>query len=1080
MAPNVTVHFFAPGDINGTPLLEITDEDEFFKGLKLQPELYALGGWELTLARNIGFQLFDSGAVQPEVFVRFLVHAWSDTDYFWGGVLSKREQDVIHRDEAGAEEFVFGGPGPKQYMERYRLGIEQLGGSGLWNVDLANGVWRYTEAATAGRVLNRLVDEDALAADPAMPDLTVTFDQTDDSDGNPWSDTIADADGSFELPIGNSLIQTIWDLEDLADLYTVINLGTAAAPLYELNAYEAYGEDNGGNAFGAGVCLLREGVNIANQALTVRGVAMRKATHVIVQGKDDAWTTAVRPSWNPGDYVKWEKISYSRSSNLNILEKAGIRWLQRQTNGFEALTIEFVPGVSPTTGFYFPGPTELMWTGNTISLDTVADGSTHSPLDYNNADQLVTGLEMELGPAGDDTTADKVAKSWDIKVKLNHERGGNASSPNQNSATTPGTCTCGPHTHPGTSPPPFCTPGGGTTSPTACSWDGDLGDSSDWPGGYLPTGASPPSTFDINQPGFAPYKFMGSGQTPDLMDCGLVAGNTYNIEVDCGSNSQYAFYELKVVTTGPTSGTIITVLDSIYPGAPTATLFTLGGTFTIPADADSCSIRFGSTFGGWHYNEVRLDEVVAPPADPPFCIDPDLPADSPYQLPSDTVEAMIAAAIAAIPPELQWFNVTTYGALGDGETDNQDAVNAAIADLNTAGAGVLYFPAGDYHTSGGFDTITAATVIRGDGSMSFDGAEWGTRIFITNSAVDLFTLTAKINKVEHIGLHCDSGGTPTAGAAVHTDGAYLEQKTDFEDVHSRGFFYGFDIEVGAQWSMVNCQITAPKKYGVYIRNTVNNDAGDWSIVNTNLNAHAYAADAAIRVESSGGGKITNTKINMGFPAGSKFVDGISVAVSGSTQTVILNVTNCSIENVTGDGIDMSAATGSSFWKFIILDGNQFGLYGNNSGKAISLVSTDAGDLSDIYIGGNVFHTDGTARSAVQITNVDNITFSGNVLSDNFTSLYTDSGSTNITEVGSGVTAHSALSGLTSGDDHTQYVLEASTDYVDLTDGGVTSLHSHTGGGGIGEILISDTPSTPLIFADLIQNEAQDDLVYADP
>ena len=34
--------------------------------------------------------------------------------------------------------------------------------------------------------------------------------------------------------------------------------------------------------------------------------------------------------------------------------------------------------------------------------------------------------------------------------------------------------------------------------------------------------------------------------------------------------------------------------------------------------------------------------------------------------------------------------------------------------------------------------------------------------------------------------------------------------------------------------------------------------------------------------------------------------------------------------------------------------------------------------------------------------------------------------------------------------------------------------------GIGEILISDTPSTPLVFADLIQNEAQDDLVYADP
>lgn len=42
------------------------------------------------------------------------------------------------------------------------------------------------------------------------------------------------------------------------------------------------------------------------------------------------------------------------------------------------------------------------------------------------------------------------------------------------------------------------------------------------------------------------------------------------------------------------------------------------------------------------------------------------------------------------------------------------------------------------------------------------------------------------------------------------------------------------------------------------------------------------------------------------------------------------------------------------------------------------------------------------------------------------------------------------------------------------------VHPEFGGTGIGPILISDTPSTPLVFADLIQNEAQDDLVYADP
>jgi hypothetical protein len=34
-------------------------------------------------------------------------------------------------------------------------------------------------------------------------------------------------------------------------------------------------------------------------------------------------------------------------------------------------------------------------------------------------------------------------------------------------------------------------------------------------------------------------------------------------------------------------------------------------------------------------------------------------------------------------------------------------------------------------------------------------------------------------------------------------------------------------------------------------------------------------------------------------------------------------------------------------------------------------------------------------------------------------------------------------------------------------------------GFVGQLLISDTPSTPLVFADIIQTEAEDDLVYAD-
>ena len=50
---------------------------------------------------------------------------------------------------------------------------------------------------------------------------------------------------------------------------------------------------------------------------------------------------------------------------------------------------------------------------------------------------------------------------------------------------------------------------------------------------------------------------------------------------------------------------------------------------------------------------------------------------------------------------------------------------------------------------------------------------------------------------------------------------------------------------------------------------------------------------------------------------------------------------------------------------------------------------------------------------------------------------------------------------------------------------VDDSHSHTtatapGGTGIGPILIEDTPAgSPLVFADLLQNEEGDDLLYAD-
>ena len=46
-----------------------------------------------------------------------------------------------------------------------------------------------------------------------------------------------------------------------------------------------------------------------------------------------------------------------------------------------------------------------------------------------------------------------------------------------------------------------------------------------------------------------------------------------------------------------------------------------------------------------------------------------------------------------------------------------------------------------------------------------------------------------------------------------------------------------------------------------------------------------------------------------------------------------------------------------------------------------------------------------------------------------------------------------------------------------TSSSAATWQAQSGGGG-GYLVISDTPSTPLVFADIIQNEAQDDFIYS--
>lgn len=337
-----------------------------------------------------------------------------------------------------------------------------------------------------------------------------------------------------------------------------------------------------------------------------------------------------------------------------------------------------------------------------------------------------------------------------------------------------------------------------------------------------------------------------------------------------------------------------------------------------------------------------------------------------------------------------WFNVTGYGATGDGSTDDTTAVAAAISALNSAGRGVLYFPAGTYKTSGGF-TITANCTVRGDGIADNNSAsDIISEVQCTSATADLFDTPGDKVLFDNISLRNTAATTPTAGAGILVASANVDQKVDYDHIMVSGFYVNVDVTNGAAWSMRGCNISNWVSIGLMMEGTVNPDAGDPSISDNVFAQSAYDSAAAIRMDSMGGGKIIGNKFNSGT---SLEMNGC-IDVNGSGNTSILIITNNSFENYEGNAIDVSGA-----WPYIIIDGNQFGQYGNGSGTAITIAAP-----TDVLIANNIFVADTGSPTAVVLSGTVTRTLWGGYVNNGFATVLSGTPTYDVSQdaVGGGV------------------------------------------------------------------------------
>lgn len=343
-----------------------------------------------------------------------------------------------------------------------------------------------------------------------------------------------------------------------------------------------------------------------------------------------------------------------------------------------------------------------------------------------------------------------------------------------------------------------------------------------------------------------------------------------------------------------------------------------------------------------------------------------------------TLSPIVPGSVVVTTPA--WVSVKSYGATGNGTTDDTAAINNAINAVGAAGGGVVYFPQGTYLTSGTLTIAYDGVRLVGDGKGNttikpVTGANFdviATGIPATSGAAGF--IRNHIG-VEHFKLDCSqmSGTTSGAGNGIHFYGVRYSYIRDcwinscpnwgiLLDGDATNFSYSTDIRANR---IVNGAA------GIMVTFSEESFVTSNNILQANLNTAAQQP-------------VFGTQSNVGYlmrcVAGYTGIIGNVFGSSGTYTSAALQVENSGPTRIEGNRFDQCRymairTTGPNS----VIIGNQIG----NPSSVGSVEGIRVGSDNNVVVGNKFDLTNGAAHFTYAIAEAGG-PYTSNIIANNGT------------------------------------------------------------------------------------------------